>query len=292
MGRANERTDLRDKGADVTGTPLYDSKHGIDIGLPFNLQHSIDRIKEEDADSVEVLIKPNPLGVFGSNLLVGSTSFATVMNLPAAILNETYVADNDILNISSSDSNDDQIIVVTGYYIDDDEFVYHSQEVTLDGQNKVELSQALLRVELAYNNDDTDLNGIIYIYEADNITGGVPDTNALVHLIIPTGENQSYKCAVSTSNEEYIILTGISASVNEKTTAIVDIELQIKKQDKTWRTVHNFAVSTAGMNSIHIPFDPTFIIPPNSDARVRAKASATAVSVSVRLEGHRAVVQT
>ena len=236
-----------------------------------------------------VTIKPKSLAKFGSNLLVG-TSYATLMTLPAGVTDETYISTNGITHISSSDAGDTQAVKIEGHTISGSDLTFVVQSTTLDGQNKVALTTPLARVTRVYNDDSTDFAGSIYVYEDDTVSAGVPTTNSKVHLIVPIGENQSFKGATAVSSVDYWLLTGMAASVNEKTAATVDVELQIRMPGKVFRTQFNFTVASTGSNSLPIELDPVIIVPKNSDVRMRAKASTNNVSVSGRMNGYLALV--
>lgn len=255
--------------------------------IDFRLSQAYDVIEDTYGDSV--YIKSKTLIKYGKNESVG-TSWATVMTLPGTELSETYVSTNIIDSISSSSSSDTQILTIEGHKIVNNELIFVVQNVTLNGQNKVTLSTPLARSTRAYNTGSTDLAGTVYVYENQSITAGVPGTDTKVHLMIPTGENQSFKAATSLSSTDYWLLTEVVASINEKTAATSDIEIQVREFGKVFRTLFQFAVSSSGANTVHIPFDPVIIVPKNSDIRVRALASTSGVSVSANLNGYLAKV--
>lgn len=87
----------------------------------------------------------------------------------------TFSSTDDIDSISSSDAADSGVITVQGL---DGNWDFHSQEVTLNGQTRVALSKALIRVFRAFNNSATATAGDIYVYVNGAITLGVPDTKA------------------------------------------------------------------------------------------------------------------
>ena len=277
------------KYGDQTGQDLYNSARGAHVvpGLDFKLKHAIDQIYNDYGDVVT--IKPKSLAKFGSNLLVG-TSYATLMTLPAGVTDETYISTNGITHISSSDAGDTQAVKIEGHTISGSDLTFVVQSTTLDGQNKVALTTPLARVTRVYNDDSTDFAGSIYVYEDDTVSAGVPTTNSKVHLIVPIGENQSFKGATAVSSVDYWLLTGMAASVNEKTAATVDVELQIRMPGKVFRTQFNFTVASTGSNSLPIELDPVIIVPKNSDVRMRAKASTNNVSVSGRMKGYLALI--
>jgi len=255
--------------------------------IDFKFSQAYDVIETTYGDSV--YIKSKTLVKYGKNDGVG-TSWATVMTLPGSETGETYVSTNIIDSISSSSSSDTQTITIEGHKIVNNSLIFVVQNVTLNGQNKVTLSTPLARSTRAYNTGSTDLAGTVYIYEDQSITAGVPGTDTKVHLMIPSGENQSFKAATSLSSTDYWLLTEIVASINEKTSATSDIELQVREFGKVFRTLFQFAVASTGSNTVHIPFDPVIIVPKNSDIRIRAKASTSSVSISANLSGYLAKV--
>lgn len=260
----------------------------ISIAQEFRITHAIAQIFGDYGDTV--VVKPKSLAKFGSNLLVG-TDYATVMTLPAGVTDETYVSTNAITHVSSDDNGDDQEIVVEGHTISGTDLTFVVQTVTLTGNTKAALTTPLARVTRAYNNGTTDFAGQIYVFEDDTLSSGVPTTDSKVHLIVPSGENQSFKAATAVSKDDYWLLTGLVVSVNKKTAATVDFQVQIRQLGKVFRTQFNVSVSSTGANSLEIPFNPCIIVPKNSDIRVRAIASTTGVACSARLRGYLALVQ-
>lgn len=274
---------------EITGRQVFGNKSTLDTSLPFNLQNALDEIESIYGDTC--YIKPKSLAKFGSNVEVPNTGYATLMTLPSGTDNETYPTGNDITTVSSSNAGDTQNIVIEGHTLSGSNLTFVSQTATLNGQSQVTLATPLYRMTRIHNDDSTDFAGSIYGYQTDTTTGGVPDTDSKVHLIVPQGENQSFKGATSLSSQDYWLITGISAAVNEKTSASVDVELQIREFGKVFRTQLNLSVESAGTGSFFIPLDPVIIAPKNSDVRMRAKSSAASTSVSARIKGYLALVQ-
>lgn len=274
----------------LTGSPIDSDKFALDVVVQtnMNVSHAITQIKSVYGD--DVTVKPKTLAKFGSNDNIGTT-YATVMTLPGTEINETYIATNGITHISSSDAGDDQEVLIEGHTISGSDFTFVSQSVTLNGQNKVALSTPLARATRALNNNGTDLAGDVYIYQDDTLTAGVPDTDTKVHLIIPQGFNQSRKAATAISSSDYYIITGFVASINKKTAATADVQLQVRDFGKVFRTIFNVTVSSTGGPTAVVNLDPAIIIPKNSDLRIRARASTTGVEVSARMKGYLARVR-
>lgn len=279
-------------GETITGTDATPTKRGasVIIETPYKIQHALRVIEENYGDTC--LVKNKTLLKFGRSELVGTSNWATIMNLPTGVDNETYVSSNIIDTLSSADTGDTYALKVEGHTVDGSgNFTFVSQDATLDGQNKVVLTTPLARISRAYNNDSTDLTGPIYFYEDDTISAGVPTTNSKVHMIIPAGYNQTFKASTTFSNTDYYLVTGAYASVNEKTAATVTIRIQIKQKGKVFRTFAIGTVSTNGSSYSSVDFDPVLIVPKNADIRMQAISSASNTDVSGWFSGYLALVQ-
>ena len=113
--------------------------------------------------------------------------------------------------ISSTDASDTQEMIVQGLTIDaegtwNEEIV----TVTLAGQTKTQLvsdsGDPWVRVYRAVNNNSSDIAGNVYVYEDDTVTGGEPDTDSKVRLVVIDGDNQTEMCVYTVP--ETIVLNG------------------------------------------------------------------------------------
>ena len=147
--------------------------------------------------------------------------------------NEIFPTTNTITTVSSSNAGDTIPVIIEGHTVTgtgtDAQFTFSVQSALLAGQTEVALTTPLARVSRVYNAGATNLAGDVYVYEADTVTAGVPQTAAKIHIKIEAGADQSYKAATTTSNIEMFYLTGFAGSVNKKTTATVVIELQVRR---------------------------------------------------------------
>ena len=238
-------------------------------------------------DEVSVTRKDKSLLKFGRSDTIGTTK-ATVMTLPSGILNETYVSSNIITSVSSSNSGDTQSIVVEGHTISGSDLTFSTQTVTLTGQTAVTLPTPIARCNRIYNNGSTDFAGTIYAFQDDTLTNGVPDTAAGVHCMVPSGNNQSLKCATSLSSVDYWIITGFYGDILEKAAAFAELDLEIRFAGKVFRTQCEISAASQGSRGFH-KFAPYLVVPPNSDVRLRSIADAANRSVSGGIEGYLAI---
>lgn len=260
--------------------------------LDHRLTHAIEVIRSIYDDIVYV--KPKTLSKYASHITIG-TADTTIMPLPGSETNETYVADNLITHFSSSDAGDTQSIIIEGHTLASSNFTFVTQEVTLAGQTKTALTTPLARCSRLYNNGATDFAGDIYVYEDDTVVAGVPQTNTKVHMLVPdssNNHNQSTKCATTTSQYDYWLITEVQGSIDQKTACSVDFEIQVRNFGKTFRTIHNFTLNSGGASTFGYIFDPCLIVQKNSDIRMRAIGSTTNIDISAGLNGYLALIDT
>lgn len=233
-------------------------------------------------EKVSVDRKAKSLIKFGKSAQLSTGSLQTVWTVGG---NETYVTDNTIDSISSSNVNDTQEIYLECHTVDDDgNFTFLTQTVTLNGQTRVALPTPVARVSLAYNNNGTELQGRITVYENTPLVGGVPSDTSKIHIDIPLGLQESFKAATTFSDGDYYILTGGFGSVSLKQSGSADFYLEIREKGKVFRQVA--AVSAASASPWYINLDPAVIIPKNADVRVRVETSANNVVVFTVFQGY------
>lgn len=199
---------------------------------------------------------------------------------------EVYAVGNDINSISSSDAGDDQVVTLEGHTLVNGVLVFTRQSATLNGQNTVTLQTPLHRITRLYNVDSSDIIGDVYVYVAGGaVVGGVPQVAADVHLSTTISTNQSLKCSTSVSNDNYFIITGVTAAVDRQQTRSVDFRLKVREQGSVFRTRLSISVSS-NASSFHIPLDPCLIIPPNSDLRMDAASTGPSTGVESTIQGY------
>lgn len=252
------------------------------------LAHAIHIIEGEYGDFVSVTEKKKDLLKFGTTTQC-QTTLSTVMDLPSGVYNETYVSDNLITTVSSSNNSDTVEIKVEGHTVDGNgDFTFVVQSITLTGQTQATLTTPLARCTRLYNNGSTNLLGTVYAYQDDTSTAGVPDTSTKVHCMIPTGYNQSRKASTTISSVDYWIITNWGTAMNEKVAGYADVQLEIRTKGKVFRATMNISTSS-GVTSDHM-YGPYLIVPPNSDIRVRAKTGANNQEVTAHIQGVLAII--
>ncbi len=241
-----------------------------------------EQILKEYDDTVSVSSKAKVLKKFGRFDTLGTTELPIWLQGQ----DETYVSDNSIDTISSSNAGDDQDIVVEGHTLTNGVLVFVSQTATLNGQTKVVLDTPLHRASRVYNDDNTDFAGTVYVYEDGAITAGVPDTASTIHVTAVEGDNQSLKCETSISDSDYLILTQILVSVNRQQTRNVDFRLKVRKQGKVFRTIYPIISCASGVGSVPITLDPCVIVPPNADILMSGVSSGANTGAGAMFAGY------
>ena len=253
------------------------------------IRHAIRVIKEQYGQDVSVDAKDKDLSKFGRNTAI-DTNPATVMTLPSGVYQESYVSDNLIVQYSSSKAADSTtVLTIEGHTISGNDLTFVTQTTALNGQSSTALGTPLARATRAYVSTGTeDLEGNIYFAEGCNVASGVPDTNSYVHMIIPSGLNQTEKASTSLSSTDYWLISSIHVSIYEKTAGFADVLLETRKIGSVFLQKERLAVNTGG-GFTQIFFDPYIIIPPNTDVRLTAVGDA-ATAVGAGIEGYLAKV--
>jgi hypothetical protein len=179
-------------------------------------------------------------------------------------------------------------VVVEGHTIDGNgDFTFVTQSVTLNGQTPVALSVPLARANRAYNNNSTDLEGLVTVYQdTATVLAGVPQESALIHLEIEGNGifNQSRKAATTVSKDDYWIITGFNASCLEKQASFVEVVVEIREKGGVFRAAP-IDIGLGAGDTTTLILEAAIIVKPNSDVRVRAFASGSNTGVSATLYG-------
>ena len=244
-------------------------------------------IKHDFHDDISVDEALLPLLKFGESELVG-TSKATVMTLPSGIDNETLSADsNNITSVVSSSGSDTGTIVVSGQYFSGTDLInYTSGDITLTGQTAVVLPTALARVNRAYTTSAATMVGDVAFYQGGGITGGSPDDDDQVHMILQAGEAQTQKTATSIASTDYWLVSRLTATVLEKTAAWAQVRIEMKAAASSiWYPVTQYIGVSDASGTVQVQFDQLKVIPKNHDVRMVAKADGVSTHIAGGIDG-------
>ena len=249
-----------------------------------SMEHAATEIYNSYGD--EVVVRRKSLHKFGANQSIGTAT----EDINWDGIEPLHSTTNSITVASSSDAGDTtQTVRVEGMYFDEnDDFIFSAQDVALNGQNQVTLSQPLCRVtRIANVASATATAGDVYVYESGTATNGVPDDLDTVGNIMPLEHQSTMFAGTSVSSTNYFILTSMQAggSLSGTKDTYVDILLEVRDKDSVYRTVNIFTVNTSnGATQIH--FDTPIIIPPNSDIDMTAASLAAGASITAGFNGY------
>lgn len=232
-------------------------------------------------DKVSWAVKSKDLVKFGNNEDLGNMSLEDVWSVGGV---EDLPTDNVITHIASTDLTDTQEIMIEGHTIDPDgNLTFLVQSVTLAGQTKTAIPIPLARSTRMYNNNSSDLAGVVYLAKDVSFTAGVPASD--IHLNIPLNFNQSQKSASSTQIIDYWVIDQGCFSVRKKQDAVVDFFIQVREKGKVFRVRLSPISASQQSGTVTVKFPQPIIVPPNSDLRVQAISTATGTEVAVSLHG-------
>lgn len=224
-------------------------------------------------DRVSAVQKGKSLLKFGRNDDLDTGSRETIWSAGG---NETFVTANLIDTISSSSSSDTQSVQIEYHTISgsgtSSQFTFGLQNVTLNGQNKVTLGVPCARVSRIRNNGSVSFDGDVYVYEDTAITSGVPSDTTKIHAEAFAGDNQTFKASTTFSNTDYAFVTSVYGSVKRATSAVIDLQLEVRSPGGIFLPKFEFSVTQSG-GVAQIMFDPYLIVPKNNDVRMTGSSN-------------------
>lgn len=244
------------------------------------------RVFRDTGTNISVVAKSKTLLMFGKHQSMAANVPTTMAEYPAGIANEDLQTGNTISHVVSGDAGDvGDLLFLEGHTISGGVLTFQEQLVVLNGQTPVALSTPLARASRSWNLGTTPVVGPVSFYRGGAVTAGVPNDPTEVHLYLPAGENQSAACQTSLEDENFYLITGVSASVQHKTNGSVDFSIEAKAANSTaWRAVAVFSV--AGSSPVQFNFGPVIVGRPNSDIRIRGTSSVNNMSASAWVNGY------
>lgn len=193
----------------------------------------------------------------------------------------TYLTTGTTLYASSSSAADTQVMTIQGL---DSNYREQTIEVTLQGQTKVEIDGTWIRVFRMKNDGATNMAGIVYVYEDDTLTNGVPDTDSKVKAQINNGFNQtlmSHYCAPA--NRHGYLFQGYASLAFDpgffSTTAVATIDFKARAFGGVFQTKEFVSISNG--HYFLLPFPIPLMFPPKTDFKVKATSSTANVGISI-----------
>lgn len=254
-------------------------------------------VKSIYGDAVSVLNKDKLLQKFGENPALPNGSEALIAEMAGSELFETYVEDNSIDSLILTDTNYTGDVYIEGHTKSGSDYTFVQQTIAGTGQTRKALDTNLSRVSRVEVRGTltTPATDKIYIYESDGVTpsGGVPDIDSQIHMIVSGKEYQSLKASTTLSSQDYLFITGIYGSIvkNGGGSGKVDFRLKIRTPNsEQFLTKRKFGLNT-GQEPFYQPIRPFLIVPKNSDIIMTAEANAASIACAAGFDGLLAIVE-
>lgn len=259
--------------------------------------HAINEVLKTYGDKVDLHSKGKSLNKFGRTANADSAVKTTLMTLPGAAVNETFVTTNAVDEIVSDSASDTGVVTVEGHYYDaSNDLIFVVQDATLTGLTPVTLSTALSRCNRVFAKAGTfaapasDLVGNVYVYDSSSTTvvSGVPQTASAVKCMVVAGLNQTEKAATSISSTDYWFITAVRIGISRSGGATVnaDADIEWRQQGGVWRPLGlELQLRTASAPYETLELRPFRIIPPNSDVRLVVTSDAADTEAAGSIDG-------
>lgn len=177
----------------------------------------------------------------------------TIWNLPGQSVYQFSTDGTAPINkISSSNIGDTQTICIKGLIANGDEL---NQFVTLDGQNKVDITP-IGRHNIMTNESEGDLLGDVYVYEDVAITNGVPNDLSLVRGFISIGDNRSLQGVFTVPNNKIALISSVYPILIKQKSAEVLIQFETKRFGKAKQVTIPVGINSSGTSFLPVIFDP------------------------------------
>lgn len=186
--------------------------------------------------------------------------------------------------ISSSSASDTAIIIklfgldIGGYKT--------SQEITLDGQNKVTLDTPLYRCHRGYNTTGTNLVGDLYVYEDTAIVTGVPADATKVRTFISADRQQTEQAIYTVPMNHTLFLDGFITGLENRVTASIVVTIHVRALGGVWRDSGTGALNSTGTGIFDIQWNHPRRFEQLTDVRFTVEAtSANSAGAFALLDG-------
>ena len=203
-----------------------------------------------------------------------------------------WLASADTLYASSSHAGDTMIIHVTGL---DANWEEQAAIVTLNGQSQVEIGSGItwMRCFRAFNANDVDLQGDVYLAQQDTLTLGVPDTATKIVAMIRLADQQTLMSIYTVPAGKtmllihwHVTLEGSgNAFLNSPRAAKIAIQARLNPTG-VFRTREKIGLITIGSTNYHRDWHYPIVLKAKTDVRIRCLAtSAVNAAISGMFDG-------
>ena len=192
------------------------------------------------------------------------------------LMNYVFPTSATIDSISSTDAGDANTVTLQGLDTNGDEV---TQQVTLNGQNRVALTTPLLRFFRGYNDNGTEFAGHIIVYDNTAISGGVPTDKTKIRGVIHPEEQQT-EMAIYTipSGKTGYLLGGYCSTAGAKKSSNYVIKFQTRSENGVFRTQQKVALEDGGTSFIQFDYAIPQKLEALTDVKVQAKMTAGGVT--------------
>lgn len=191
----------------------------------------------------------------------------------------TFSTSAAIDSISSSNAGDSVIVTVIGL---DANLLEVSQDVTLNGQNRVALSTPLLRVNRAFNANGADFLGNVYIYEDTPITLGVPNDVTKVRGYISIKGQQTLQAVYTVPADKTAYLMRAKTAIAGRKIGFATYEVFVRFPGGVFRIQETHDLASEANSAIIDDFKAVPIaIPGGTDIVPQITVSANDIGASV-----------
>lgn len=198
--------------------------------------------------------------------------------------NETLLETNAITVIDTTNAGDaGKEIYVEGHYLNGTDLVFHAQTVTLTGLTAVTLAQPLARCSRMRINSGTAV-------AAGNITANAGEGGTAYNLIA-AGDTQTEKAQTTVSFQEYFVVTSFGSSILGNNNAAARFRAEMKSSGRPWVPQARWSLKGDTTDYVRLTGDNPFIIPPNSDIRIRVNCSTAGTAVDAWFDGYMAIIE-
>ena len=191
---------------------------------------------------------------------------------------ETLLTANSITVLDTTNASDaGKTVTVEGHYLTaSNDLVFIVQSKTLTGLTAVALDTPIARCSRLYISSGQTAVGTITV----NAGEGGTAYNRIV-----AGDSQSEKAATSISYKDFYIITSFGASILGNNNAAADFRAELKLPGGPWRPQARWSLKGDNTDYTRYTDATPFVIPANSDIRIRVNCSTAGTQVSAWFDG-------